>query len=143
VLSIDPQWLVFQIILFLAVWMFLRKFLFEPHLAVLQQRTQRSEGALKEAQQVRADAESIETRYKTQLAETRTGTMQQVDTVYRAAEEQAKVVTDEARSEANQTLANMRASLLQEIEAARKDLESRTPEFARTIAEKLLGRPLT
>ncbi|MBM4255615.1 MAG: ATP synthase F0 subunit B [Deltaproteobacteria bacterium] len=142
-LSIDPQWLVFQIILFLAVWMFLRKFLFEPHLAVLQQRTQRSEGALKEAQQVRADAESIETRYKTQLAETRTGTMQQVDTVYRAAEEQAKVVTDEARSEANQTLANMRASLLQEIEAARKDLESRTPEFARTIAEKLLGRPLT
>lgn len=142
-LSIDPQWLVFQIILFLAVWMFLRKFLFEPHLAVLQQRTQRSEGALKEAQQVRADAESIETRYKIQLAETRTGTMQQVDTVYRAAEEQAKVVTDEARSEANQTLANMRASLLQEIEAARKDLESRTPEFARTIAEKLLGRPLT
>jgi hypothetical protein len=31
--------------------------------------------------------------------------MQQVDTVYRAAEEQAKAVTDAARAEANQTLA--------------------------------------
>ena len=141
-LSID-QSILFQIVLFLALWMFLRKFLFEPHLAVMQQRTQRSEGAVKEAQQVRADAESIEGRYKTQLAETRTGTMQQVDTVYRAAEEQAKALTDAARAEANQTLATMHASLQQEIAAARQELEARTPEFARTITEKLLGRPLT
>ncbi len=141
-LSID-QSLIFQAVLFLALWMFLRKFLFEPHLAVMQQRTQRSEGALKEAQQVRADAESIEERYKSQLAQTRTGTMQQVDTVYRAAEEQAKALTDAARTEANQTLATMRVSLQQEIAAAKQDLEARVPEFARTIAEKLLGRPLT
>jgi len=142
VLSID-QSLIFQAVLFLALWMFLRKFLFEPHLAVMQQRTQRSEGALKEAQQVRADAESIEERYKSQLAQTRTGTMQQVDTVYRAAEEQVKALTDAARTEANQTLATMRVSLQQEIAAAKQDLEARVPEFARTIAEKLLGRPLT
>jgi F-type H+-transporting ATPase subunit b len=142
VISID-QSLIFQAVLFLALWMFLRKFLFEPHLAVMQQRTQRSEGALKEAQQVRADAESIEERYKSQLAQTRTGTMQQVDTVYRAAEEQAKALTDAARTEANQTLATMRVSLQQEIAAAKQDLEARVPEFARTIAEKLLGRPLT
>ena len=141
-LSID-QSLIFQAVLFLALWMFLRKFLFEPHLAVMQQRTQRSEGALKEAQQVRADAESIEERYKSQLAQTRTGMMQQVDTVYRAAEEQAKALTDVARTEANQTLATMRVSLQQEIAAAKQDLEVRVPEFARTIAEKLLGRPLT
>jgi F-type H+-transporting ATPase subunit b len=142
VLSID-QSLIFQAVLFLALWMFLRKFLFEPHLAVMQQRTQRSEGALKEAQQVRADADSIEERYKSQLAQTRTGTMQQVDTVYRAAEEQAKALTDAARTEANQTLATMRVSLQQEIAAAKQDLGARVPEFARTIAEKLLGRPLT
>ena len=141
-LSID-QSLIFQAVLFLALWMFLRKFLFEPHLAVMQQRIQRSEGALKEAQQVRADADSIEERYKSQLAQTRTGTMQQVDTVYRAAEEQAKALTDAARTEANQTLATMRVSLQQEIAAAKQDLEARVPEFARTIAEKLLGRPLT
>jgi len=142
VLSID-QSLIFQAVLFLALWMFLRKFLFEPHLAVMQQRIQRSEGALKEAQQVRADAESIEERYKSQLAQTRTGTMQQVDTVYRAAEEQVKALTDAARTEANQTLATMRVSLQQEIAAAKQDLGARVPEFARTIAEKLLGRPLT
>ena len=141
-LSID-QSLIFQAFLFFALWMFLRKFLFEPHLAVMQQRTQRSEGALKEAQQVRADADSIEERYKSQLAQTRTGTMQQVDTVYRAAEEQAKALTDAARTEANQTLATMRVSLQQEIAAAKQDLGARVPEFARTIAEKLLGRPLT
>ena len=141
-LSID-QSLIFQVVLFIALWVFLRKFLFEPHLAVMQQRVQRSEGALKEAQQVRTDAESIEERYRSQLAQTRTGTMQQVDTAYRAAEEQAKALTDAARAEANQTLAAMRTSLQREIAAAKQDLEGRVPEFARTITEKLLGRPLT
>lgn len=141
-LSID-QSLIFQVVLFLALWMFLRKFLFEPHIAVIQQRTQRSAGALKEAQQVRADAESIEERYKSQLAQARTGTMQQVDSVYRAAEEQAKALTDAARTEANQTLLGLRASLQQEIATAKQDLETRAPEFAQTISEKLLGRPLT
>lgn len=141
-LSID-QSLIFQVVLFLALWIFLRQFLFEPHLAVMQQRAQRSEGALREAQQIRADAESIEGRYKVQLAQTRTGTMQQVDTVYRTAEEQAKALIDAARTEANQTLAAMRANLQQEIAAAKQDLEAQAPEFARTITEKLLGRPLT
>ena len=141
-LSID-QSILFQVVLFLALWMFLRKFLFEPHLAVIHQRTQRSEGALKEAQQVRADAESIESRYKVQLAETRTGTMQQIDTVYRTAEDEAKAITDAARAEADQTLVTLRTSLQQEVASARQELESRTSEFARTITEKLLGRPLT
>jgi F-type H+-transporting ATPase subunit b len=142
VLSID-QSIVFQIVLFLVLWVFLRKFLFEPNLAVMQQRTERSEGAVKEAQQVRADAAAIEGRYKAQLAETRTGTMQQVDTVYRAAEEETKALTDAARADANQTLATLRASLQQEIATARQELEARAPEFAQTITEKLLGRPLT
>ena len=135
--------MIFQIVLFLLLWGFLRQFLFEPNLAVMQHRQQRSEGALQEARQVRVEAEAIDAQYKARLAETRTGTMQQVDAVYREAEEQTRHLTDVARAEAARTVASMREDLQKEIIAAKQDLEARVPEFARGISEKLLGRPLT
>jgi F-type H+-transporting ATPase subunit b len=142
VLSLD--WTFFgQIVLFLVLWAFLRRFLFEPQFDIMQQREHRSEGALRQAQQINAEAGSMEGQYRSRFAAARTGTMQQVDTVYRDAEGQAQAVTDAARVEADKILADMRATLQQEIADARKDLQSRAPEFARNISEKLLGRPLT
>ena len=135
--------MVFQIVLFLLLWGFLRQFLFEPNLTVMQHRQQRSEGALQEARQVRVEAQAMDAQYKTRLAEARTGTMQQVDMVYREAEEQAKNLTDAARADAARTAAGLREDLQKEIAAAKQDLEARVPEFARGISEKLLGRPLT
>lgn len=133
----------FQILLFLVLWAFLRRFLFEPQFEVIQQREQRSEGAIKQAQRVKAEVGEMEEQYKSRLAATRTGAMQQVETVYREAEGQAQAITDVARAEANKILADMRATLRQEIANTRKELQARVPEFTRTISEKLLGRPLT
>jgi F-type H+-transporting ATPase subunit b len=142
VLSLDWTF-AFQIILFLGLWAFLRRFLFEPQFEVMQQREHRSEGAIKQAQRVRAEVGEMEGQYKSRLAATRTGAMQQVETIYREAEGQAQVITDLARTEANKILADMHATLQQEIADARKELQSRVPEFARNISEKLLRRPLT
>ena len=133
----------FQIILFLVLWAFLRRFLFEPHFEVMEQREHRSEGAIKQAQRVKAEVGEMEAQYKSRLAATRTGAMQQVDTVSREAEGQAQAITDAARTEADKILSDMRATLQQEIANTRKELHSRAPEFARNIPEKLLGRPLT
>lgn len=141
-LSLD--WTFFgQIVLFLVLWAFLRRFLFEPHFEVMQQREHRSEGALRQAQQIRAEVGGMEGQYKSRLAAARTGTMHQVDTVYRDAEEQAQAIADAARTEADKILADMQATLQQETADARTELQSRAPEFARNISEKLLGRPLT
>jgi F-type H+-transporting ATPase subunit b len=142
VLSLDWTF-AFQIILFLVLWAFLRRFLFEPHFEVMEQREHRSEGAIKQAQRVKAEVGEMEEEYKSRLAATRTGAMQQVDIVSREAEEQARAITDATRTEADKILSDMRATLQQEIANTRKELQSRAPEFARNISEKLLGRPLT
>jgi F-type H+-transporting ATPase subunit b len=142
VLSLDWTF-AFQIILFLVLWAFLRRFLFEPHFEVMEQREYRSEGAIKQAQRVKAEVGEMEEQYKSRLAATRTGAMQQVDIVSREAEEQAQAVIDAARTEVDKILSDMRVTLQQEITNTRKELQSRAPEFARNISEKLLGRPLT
>ena len=133
----------FHIILFLVIWIFFRHFLFEPQLAMLTQRKQRSEGAIREAQQIKTDAEAIEKQYQSRLAQARTSYMQHVDTVYREADEQAREILASARSEALAFSSTMREQLQKEIVAGKTDLETRIPEFAHRIAEKLLGRLLT
>jgi F-type H+-transporting ATPase subunit b len=144
VLSFPPDWtFVFQIILFLGLWTFLRRFLFEPNLAVLKNREERSVGALQEASRVRAEAEEMSEQYRTHLAGIRAGAMQQVDTVYREAEEQARVLIESARANAARTMADMRETLAQELAQARQSLTVNIPTFSREIAVKLLGRPLT
>ena len=143
-LSFPPDWtFVFQIILFLVLWTFLRRLLFEPNLAVLKTREERGAGALKEASQVKAEAKEMGEQYKTRLTEIRAGAMQQVDTVYREAEEQTRDLLESARADAARTVAGMREILAQELAAARQSLTASVPTFSREIAVKLLGRPLT
>ncbi len=143
-LTFPPDWtFFFQIILFLILWTMLRRLLFEPNLAVLANRERQSAGALKEAEQIKADAEGKGEEYRTQLAEARSGAMQEVEAVYREAEEQSRALVEEARHESAQTLAQMRETLEKEISAVRQDLEKRVPDFSNEIAERLLGRPLT
>jgi F-type H+-transporting ATPase subunit b len=144
VLAFPPDWTFFvQIILFLILWTMLRRLLFEPNLVALANREQRSAGAIKEAEQITADAEGKGAAYRTQLAQARSGAMQEVEAVYREAEEQSRAVVEEARSDSAQTRARMREILEKEIAGARQDLEKRVPDFSNEIAERLLGRPLT
>lgn len=139
-----PDWtFFFQIVLFLCLWTFLRRFLFEPNVSVLQSREQRSAGALSEASKIKADAETIEERYRSQLTEARVGATQHVDSIYREAEAQAQNLIDAVRAEAARTIDQMRETLRQEIADARRSLEERAPEYSRDIAYKLLGRSLT
>jgi len=143
VLSIPDWTFFFQIALFLFLWHFLRRFLFEPNFSILQSREQRGAGALQEAHAVKAEAEAIGENYKSQLTEARVGATQQVDTLYREAETQAQSLLDSARSDAENTISQMRESLAKEITDVRHSLAERAPEYSRDIAQKLLGRSLT
>ena len=143
-LAFPPDWTFFcQILLFLLLWSVLRRVLFEPNLTLLANREQHSAGALQEAAQIKADAEVKGQEYRSQLAEARSGAMQEVEVVYREAQEQSQVLIEQARNESAQTLAQMRQALEAEVAAARQDLEQRIPDFSKEIAERLLGRLLT
>ena len=143
-LTFPPDWTFFaQIILFLILWTMLRRLLFEPNLAVIANRKRHSAGAIKEAERIKAEAEGKGEEYRVQLVEARSGAMQEVEAVYREAEEQSRALVEEARNASAHTLAQMRETLQKEIAGARQDLEKRIPDFSNEIAERLLGRPLT
>ncbi len=56
-LTFPPDWtFLFQIFLFLVLWIFLKRLLFDPVLSVLEGRKGRSEGTLEEARRSREEA---------------------------------------------------------------------------------------
>jgi F-type H+-transporting ATPase subunit b len=139
-----PDWtFFFQIALFLFLWSFLRRFLFDPNFSVLKEREDRGVGALQEASRVKTEAAAIEEQYKSRLAEARSGTTQEVETIYRDAEAQAQNLVASARTEAADVVSQTRETLGKEIDDVRLTLEERVPDFSRDIAQKLLGRSLT
>ena len=143
-LSFPPDWtFVAQIILFLIVWVCLRRFLFEPNLAVLKTRALRTEGAMREAVAVKTEVQAMDEQYQTRLATSRAEARQRVDAIYRGAEDQARLVVEAARKEAEQSIATVRTSLSEDIQRTRQSLEAQVGQFADEISEKLLERPLS
>ena len=143
-LSFPPDWtFIAQIILFLIVWVCLRRLLFEPTLSVLKTREQRTEGAIQEAVAVKAEAEAMDEQYKIRLAASRAEARHRVDAIYKDAEDQARSVVESARKEAEQSIASIRGTLARDIQHTRQNLEEQIPQFADEISEKLLERPLS
>ena len=143
-LSFPPDWtFIVQIVLFLIVWVCLRRFLFEPNLAVLKTRAQRTEGAMREAVAVKTEAQAMDEQYQTRLATSRAEARQRVAAIYKDAEDQARSVIEAARKEAEQSIANVRANLSEDIQRTRQSLEAQAGQFADEISEKLLERPLS
>lgn len=139
-----PDWtFLLQIALFLCLWSFLRRFLFEPNFSILREREERGVGALQEASRVKSEASAIEEQYRSRLAEARSGATQEVEAMYREAEARAQEEVASARTEAADVASRARDTLGKEIEDARRALEERVQDFSRDIAQKLLGRSLT
>ncbi len=98
---------------------------------------------MREAAAVKAEAEARGEQHQTRLATSRAEARQRVDAIYKDAEDQARSVVEAARQEAEQSTANVRASLSEDIRRTRQSLEAQVGQFADEIGEKLLERPLS
>jgi F-type H+-transporting ATPase subunit b len=129
-----------QIALFLALWLILKRWWFDPALRIIKERASRSDGAIAEARAVQAEAERLRSEHESALAQVRQEARREMQEMVRAAEaEQARIVA-EANAEAERTLAAARARIAEEAAAARRDLHAQVRDIAREIASKVLER---
>jgi F-type H+-transporting ATPase subunit b len=140
-ISLDKS-LIIQIVNFLLLLVLLRKFLYRPFLAKMEERTRAIKASLDEAQAARAEAakqqEENAERLRAAHAEAaaiRTRALQE------AAEEQRKLV-ETARAESQRLVESAKAQLEAETRKAREDLRREVGDLAVAVAEKLLKRSL-
>lgn len=137
----DPLSVVVQIVLFVCVWAALGFLWFRPALRVVHERAARSEGALREAQAIQAEAEKLRATHATALDEARSEAQREMQEILRTAEAEQKRLIAEAREDAHRTLGEVHGRVTEELVAARQGLRTDAESIAREVVRKVLGRP--
>jgi len=140
-ISVDKS-LIIQIINFVLLLLLLRKFLYAPFVAKMEERTRAIKASLDEAQAARALAakqqEENAERLRAAHAEAeaiRTRAMKE------AADEQRKLV-EAARAESQRMVESAKAQLEAETRRAREELRREVSDLAVAVAEKLVRKSL-
>ena len=133
---------VLQMLVFASLIVVLKPLLFEPVLAVFEEREKRTEGARQNARQMQEEAGALLSRYEQELAKVHEVARQErdrtrADTLRAEAELLAK-----ARESANRIVDEGR----QRIDSERRQIEfalgRESERLARSVAEAVLGRSL-
>ena len=129
--------LAFVILLALMYWK-----LFPPVKNLMEQRTQRIQDAIDDADRQRAEAAEVKANYEAELADAKTEAARIVD----EARDQAATVRADLQARAEADIAEMRERAAADVEASKRqaiaDLQSEVSDIALGAAEAVLGRSL-
>ena len=129
-----------QFALFLVLFWFANRLLFQPYLALRERRKAGIEGARAEAERTSAQADAKLVDYEKQLAGARSRANDEGRKLRAEGIAHEKQVTDAARAEAQKSIDEAAKKMKMETEAARLALLPQADGLAKKIASRLLGR---
>lgn len=133
---------VVQIVLFLALLFLLRRLLFTPFIALLEEREKKTEGAKGEATALTAEGERLRAEYESAVTQARAqGAALKEGTLQEAQRAREQILT-QAREQAAGKLVAVREEVRNEMAKARQFAAREADEIARQMAEKVLGRKI-
>ncbi len=140
-LKIPPDYtFLIQIGLFVVFWLAMKRLLFGPALLVIGERAARSEGAIRQAQAMQAEAERLRAAHAAALETVKAEAHRDMQIIVREAEAEQQSILADARSEAERRLADTRIRIAEEMAVARRGLRVQVEEIAREVVRKVLGR---
>lgn len=125
----------------LLVWL-LTRFLYQPVLNMLNERTRRIQESLREAEQIKEQLARANQDYDQKLAQAR----QEAAAILAQAQERAKVqeaeIVAQARQEADRIRSEAREQAMQERDQLLRDLKNQMAELVTVTASRVLGEEL-
>jgi F-type H+-transporting ATPase subunit b len=125
-----------------ALVLVLNRWLFGPLSAILAQRQAEIDTAHAELQEAQRLQNERLAAVEARVAESRKESFAIREQAHGAARQHREQVLTAARDDAAKEIEQARAEIGQQIDAARTQLETDADEIARTIAERVLGRPV-
>jgi len=139
-ISIDIS-LVVQIFLFLALWFGLKRLIVDPTLAVLAERTRRTTGTQRAADDIRAAAERDADACEAQLQQVRHALAGETAAARAAIAADERRLLSAAREEASTQLVELREHLAREAAEARPVLTAEARTLGLQMFGRVVGRP--
>jgi F-type H+-transporting ATPase subunit b len=131
---------VLQFILFVVMYLVLRRFFFLPYLRMREERTAHIEGAEKRAAGLSDKRKSIESEYQQRLQKARASADEERARLQAEARAREAELLTQARGRAQQRVNETHKAVAAQVAAAQAELEKQAEPIARSLAHKLLGR---
>ena len=138
-ISLDIS-VLYQIIIFVLLWLALSKILFRPYLNLLDERERRTTGAQHDSGELEREGARLKAEYEEKIAQARVAGTATKDAIVQEGREERERVLQQARDEAARTLEGARREVQSQLERERQLLTSEVAEVARDMVSKILGR---
>lgn len=140
-ISLDIS-IVYQVILFVVLWLILSKVLFQPYLKLLDERERRTSGAQHDSTELEREGARLRAQYEEKIAQAQSVAAVEREGILQVAREEREKILGQARQEAEQTLARRRQEIATALESERRLAAAEAATLAVDIASKVLGRKI-
>jgi len=142
VLTINYSFFV-QLAIFLAMVLFLKKFLFSPLMNLWDERENRIAGTKQRAEDLSTTVDRLIVYYEAQIWATRKLAQEEYERNHREIVKDQDNIVVSNRTEANEMIAELREKIAAEFKAAEQRVQADSQLMGKTIAEKILGASIS
>ncbi len=141
-LRVNPGLWLWTIVIFIAVFLVLRKWGFGPMISKLEARDRTIRGAIEDARREREEAERLLVQQRELLNQARRETAEMLASAQELAERERQRIAGEARVEYEKIVARGRSQIEQETRAAIDQVRQATAALALEVAGKVIRKTL-
>jgi F-type H+-transporting ATPase subunit b len=138
-ISLDLS-ILYQIILFVALWLILNKILFQPYLRLLEERERRTIGAEHDSADLEHEGARLRAQYEEKIAQAQTAAYAAKDAILQEARQQREKILGEARAAAASKLEQARREISLALEKEKAIAAAEAAAVAGEMVSKALGR---
>lgn len=138
-LGIDPALLIAYVINFAILLLLLRLFLYRPILKMLNERRQKIQESLEQADKVRQEAEIQQAEFQRELEEARKTSQEAAARAAQETEKMREAILVEARKEAEQIREQARQQIDVERQQTVAELQQEVADLAVQLTRKVIG----
>jgi F-type H+-transporting ATPase subunit b len=131
---------VWQILLFLVLWLILSKVLFRPYMALLKEREQKTTGADDSAYHLEHEAERLRAEYEEAIADATAAGNATKESIVQQARQRREALLSSAREEAAGILDRVRHEVQNQLAVERELAIREADAVAHDMVSKILGR---
>ena len=138
-ISLDIS-ILYQIVLFIILWLILNRILFKPYLKLLDAREQRTTGAQHDSSDLEHEGARLRVQYEEKIVQARTAGYAAKEAILQTGRLEREKILAEAREQAAQTLERARREIASALEQERRIAAAEAAALAADMASKALGR---
>ena len=132
--------IIYQVVLFVVLWLILNKLLFQPYLRLLEEREDKTTGAQHDSVDLEHEGAKLKAQYDEKMAQGQAAGYAAKEAINQDARQQREKILGLARDEATRALDQVRQEVATAMEQEKRLAAAEVSAVAADMVNKVLGR---